>query len=131
MLRYPFFPTWNASTHAPPEDAVCIHVRHGDKFQEMTYVRVGQYWLSHPPFPWANTARNGDVGYYSNRLHPMTEYLEAAALLIEHDESLSSNRNIFLSTDDADIIDDIARGAFDHMNFTIYYTRYDLFATEV
>jgi hypothetical protein len=44
----------------------------------------------------------------------MTEYLEAAALLIEHDESLSSNRNIFLSTDDADIIDDIARGAFDH-----------------
>jgi hypothetical protein len=61
----------------------------------------------------------------------MTEYLEAAALLIEHDKSLSSNRNIFLSTDDADIIDDIVRGAFDHMNFTLYYTRYDRFATEV
>ena len=39
MLRHPFFPTWNASTHNPPENAVCIHVRHGDKFQEMTYVR--------------------------------------------------------------------------------------------
>ena len=61
----------------------------------------------------------------------MTEYLEAEALLIEHDESLSSSRNIFLSTDDADIIDDIARGAFDHMNFTIYYTRYDHHATGV
>ena len=61
----------------------------------------------------------------------MTEYLEAAALLIEHDKSLSSSRNIFLSTDDADIVDDIARGAFDHMNFTFYYTRYDLFATGI
>jgi hypothetical protein len=54
----------------------------------------------------------------------MAEYLEAAARLVREDTSFSSSRSIFLSTDDPDIIDDIARGEYDHMNFTFYYTRY-------
>jgi hypothetical protein len=30
---------FNAATQAPPQEAICIHVRHGDKGIEMTYVR--------------------------------------------------------------------------------------------
>jgi hypothetical protein len=53
----------------------------------------------------------------------MEEYLEAAAWLAGNDTSLSLSQSIFLSTDDPNIIDDIAHGRYDHMNFTFYYTR--------
>jgi hypothetical protein len=56
----------------------------------------------------------------------MAEYLEAAALLIANNNSLSSSRKIFLSLMMLILPDDIAQGAFDHMNFTLYYTRYGL-----
>lgn len=60
---------------------------------------------------------------YTDRLHPMVEYLEAAAWLAGNDTSLSRSQSLFLSTDDPNIIDDIARGRYDHMNFTFYFTR--------
>jgi hypothetical protein len=101
-----------------------MHVRHGDKFKEMTYVQCS----APPNFPVANTARSATFISYTDRLHPIAEYLEAAARLAEEDASLSSSRIIFLSTDDAGIIDDIKRGAFDHMNFTFYYLRYGFWA---
>jgi hypothetical protein len=34
--------SFNAATHAPPQEAICIHVRHGDKFLEMPYVLLSR-----------------------------------------------------------------------------------------
>lgn len=33
--RRPFLEGWNSTTSPPPRDAICIHVRHGDKASEM------------------------------------------------------------------------------------------------
>jgi len=35
--RHPSPTSWNASRQTPPDNAICIHIRHGDKFQEMTW----------------------------------------------------------------------------------------------
>ena len=55
------------------------------------------------------------------RLHPMVEYLEAAEKMV-HNEGAA--RNIFLTTDDGELIEDLTTGRYASFNFTFFYTRY-------
>lgn len=54
------------------------------------------------------------------RLHAIDEYLQAADGLVRNN---GSSRNIFLTTDNGTLIQEIESGAFHKYNFTFYYTR--------
>jgi hypothetical protein len=35
LAKYPRTEGWSPETHPPPESAICVHIRHGDKGYEM------------------------------------------------------------------------------------------------
>ena len=53
-------------------------------------------------------------------LHPMENYLAAASDAALH---MDAPADIFVSTDDRDLIENIEQGHYDHYGFTYYYTR--------
>jgi hypothetical protein len=55
-----------------------------------------------------------------DRLHAMEEYMEAAESLVR---SHGVSRNIFFSTDDPSIIEEIESGIYTAANFTFFYTK--------
>ena len=54
-------------------------------------------------------------------MHTVAEFVEAAQGIVNQDPTVS--RNIFFSTDNQTVLDEIERGALDRYNFTFYYTR--------
>lgn len=65
--------------------------------------------------------RNAKHTHTHIRTHPSMEYMEEAQGIVSRDPSVT--RNIFFSTDNQTVLDEIERGAFDRYNFTFYYTR--------
>lgn len=54
------------------------------------------------------------------RLHPLEDYLAAASDAVWQ---MDAPRDVFLTTDDRDLIENIEEGHYDHYGFTYYYTR--------
>lgn len=54
------------------------------------------------------------------RLHPLEDYLTAAS---DAALQMDAPHDVFLTTDDRDLIQYIERGHYDHYGFTFYYTR--------
>jgi hypothetical protein len=98
---------FNATTQAPPQEAICIHVRHGDKGAEMTYVSSPHHIPSLTEDRSNAAPRKPSsliLPLITCRLHPWEDYMAAAQELVAKQEA---SPNIFLTTDDAGVIDKV------------------------
>lgn len=123
MQRYPAVDGWSPSKDRPPEDAICMHVRHGDKIVEHECVKMtigGGATNGHKTTQFMIFRHTRIyVRTYTYRVYPMATYMDAAASILSENPDLS--RNIFLTFDNETLVNEMRRGTYDQYNITFYY----------